>query len=217
MMILLKHLAVIAAVFAPSVIGQGSPDTATEAKAFWEQLDDMPNTLPTPSIKGRFPEAFPEAIPEFLMGTIELEERGKKHKLRDPYKNRQCPNYLHIDLPRQYECHRNNCYRGFLNARDGSYGRHCPAEAFNLCCLWLSANNYCKKWAIKSKDLYKRAPYARSCKDHYDSVRDVVRKIDDICACTVGHKVTVDNGSEYFKLRNKMAGTPICRKAEGPY
>ncbi|KAM0326649.1 hypothetical protein ACHAQA_006518 [Verticillium albo-atrum] len=207
-MVALKHIAALVAIFATSVIAQGGPDTDAEAKAFWEQLDDLPETLSAPSIKGRTPEPVPEAEPEL----VEIEERGDKRKNKDPYKNRQCPNYLYINLPYHYECHRNNCYRGFLNTRDGSDGRHCPAEAFDLCCLWLSANDYAKKWAIKSKYLYEHAPYTRSCKSNYDSVRDVIKKIDDVCACTVGHKVQVDRSSEYFKLRNKKAGEPICRK-----
>jgi hypothetical protein len=91
--------------------------------------------------------------------------------------------------------------------------QHCPSEAFGFCCLWLSAGNYGKKWAVKNEWVFRRAPYAKACNAYGDKPKDVIRKIDDVCGCTIKQKVTIEVGSEYYKLRGKKVDDDICRLA----
>jgi hypothetical protein len=139
------------------------------------------------------------------------EKRGLllRSDMRDPYWGSYC-RAPYTEPPCETKCNRNNCFRGFLNARDGSDGKHCPKEAFAFCCIWNHVNYFHKWIAVKKGYLVKIAPYAKNCKNDGDSVAAVVDKVNDVCGCTLNHEVTIDKTSDYYGLRYYPPYSPKC-------
>jgi len=129
--------------------------------------------------------------------------------LKDPYKGSHCCAPFTLP-PCATNCNRNNCFRAFLNARDGSDGKHCPKEAFGFCCLYNSAPDPIKYWAIATGFIDHIAPYTENCKGDGDSNWDVLKKLNDACGCTLNHEVTVDVTSDYYALRWYKPHNPKC-------
>jgi hypothetical protein len=194
-MVSLKWLFLTAAATV-SVLAQDPPTgDAAEAAAYWEQAESAQLT------GGDSPEK---------RDVVNVKApRNDPVVLKDPYKGSYCwaP---YTAPPCATTCNRNNCYRGFLNARDGSSGKHCPKEAFGFCCAWNFGSDFQKYWYVATGGVYHFAPYAASCKNDGDSTWDVVKKINDVCGCTLNHEATVDVTSAYYGLRRKSPHSPEC-------
>ncbi|KAK3393263.1 hypothetical protein B0H63DRAFT_14834 [Podospora didyma] len=146
-------------------------------------------------------------------------EVSKRHPVeKDPYAGWYCKK----PYPTQWvnpnpSCNANNCYRAFLNARKGSDGFHCPSVAFGYCCQWYSLS-YKEKYYVTEKGiLYKYLPWTDNCgadgpfKKPGD-VKEVIEKIDDVCACTLKHKVRVTLPNDYAALNLLKPNNPVCKQ-----
>ena len=173
----------LAAVAVVGVVASDPSGDDSAAQAFWD------NAASLDAVDGDAPEKR-YAVVHGARGDI----------LKDPYKGSYCK-AKYTKPPCETKCNRNNCFRGFLNARDGSDGKHCPKEAFAFCCIWNFANEWEKYFAIKKGILYKLAPYSKNCKGDKDTWKDVLEKVDDVCGCTLNHEVDVDIKSDYYGLR----------------
>jgi len=132
-----------------------------------------------------------------------------RNYMKDPYAYLWCK-APYTEPPCETKCNRNNCFRAFLNARDGSSGKHCPKEAFGFCCLWNHLKPGFKWYGVKKGLVTKYVPYTANCYGDGDKAWDVVAKIDDVCGCTLNHEVTVDVNSDYYGLRHKKCGDKAC-------
>jgi len=129
--------------------------------------------------------------------------------MKDPYWGLYCP-APYTEPPCETKCNRNNCFRAFLNARDGSDGKHCPKGAFGFCCAWNHANPFYKWLGVQSGLVYKFFPFTDNCKSSGNYASDVVDKLNDVCGCTLNHEVTVDTTSDYYGLRFYQPWNPKC-------
>lgn len=43
-------------------------------------------------------------------------------------------------------------------------------------------------------------------------IKIVIDKIDDVCACTLEHKVRIKSDDPYAKLSNKKVTDPVCKQ-----
>ena len=89
--------------------------------------------------------------------------------------------------------------------------QHCPSEAFAFCCTWNSYDSYTKTLSVTSSALFSLAPWTTNCQDVDGTSADVVKKIDDVCGCTLNHKVALDTTNAYFNFVGKPAGDAACR------
>jgi len=180
----------LTAVSAISVLAQDPTGDASAAQAYW---DDAGATI---AVEGDSPEKI---------------KRTDGGIMKDPYKGLWC-NAKYTEPPCETKCNRNNCFRGLLNARDGSDGKHCPKEAFDFCCKYNKASDWDKFWLIKYGWYWivKYAPYVKNCKSDSDSAYDILLKLNDACGCTLNHEVTIDITNDYYKLRHYPCGSPKC-------
>jgi len=176
-----------------SVLAQDPTGNEAEATTFWESGAQGAEGAPAEKRDFKLPRNDPCPIN------------------KDPYKGFYCRAPYTLP-PCETKCNRNNCFRGFLNARDGSDGKHCPIEAFGFCCLWNWAPPYYKYIGVKKGLVYKFAPYSKNCKNDGDSWGDVVAKINDVCGCTLNHEVYVDicDNKAYWQLRYFWYGNDKC-------
>jgi hypothetical protein len=179
-----------------TVLAQDPPPTGdpVEAAAYWEAATNGQTSAGTPDEKRDFIK-----VP-----------RNDPAVMKDPYKGSYCwaP---YTTPPCATTCNRNNCFRAFLNARDGSDGKHCPKEAFGFCCAWNNAPIFIKYWGIESGAVEYFAPYTKNCKSSGDYTWDVLNKLNDACGCTLNHEVKVDVTSDYYKLRYYDPHSPQCK------
>ncbi|KAH6683619.1 hypothetical protein F5X68DRAFT_263022 [Plectosphaerella plurivora] len=213
-MVLIKNFLAATAIFASATVAIDVPSTDSEAAAFWGQLDTVAST-----------ELLAPIAPATALVAEIIEERGdddygrrpgpRPPKVANPYQGRECPRKLDLEIPKRSNCERNECFNSFLSTQ--KEGRHCPSEAFAFCCLWLSAGGYGKKWAVSNDWIFRRAPYAKACNGYGDRPKDVIRKIDDVCGCTIKQKVTTEVDNEYFKLRERKPDHPTCRRPAPHY
>lgn len=150
-----------------------------------------------------------EGSPDEKRSIVKVPRTDPPAIMKDPYKGSRCTARYTLP-PCKTTCNRNNCFRGFLNARDGSDGKHCPKEAFGFCCKYNSASDWFKFWAIKYGIIEHIAPYTKSCRGDKDSHWDVLKKLNDVCGCTLNHEVTVDVTSDYYDLRWYYPHNPKC-------
>ncbi|KAH8910357.1 hypothetical protein BR93DRAFT_955518 [Coniochaeta sp. PMI_546] len=193
-MVALKWL-LISALTTVSVLAQDPTGDDAEAAAYWgadiaDAVDGTPDEKRDVTIV-KVPRTNPPVV------------------LKDPYKGSYC-RAPYTKPPCETTCNRNNCFRGLLNARDGSDGKHCPKEAFGFCCLYNFASDWQKFWAIKYGIIEHIAPYTANCKGSGDSTLDVLKKLNDACGCTLNHEVKVDTTSDYYKLRYFSPHSPQC-------
>jgi len=129
----------------------------------------------------------------------------------DPYSGFHC--YAPYTLPPcATTCNRNNCFRAFLNARSGSSGKHCPIQAFAVCCVWNWFDDSDKAYAVSSGLLTAIVPWTANCQDSSDTPASVVAKVNDVCGCTLDHEVTLDitANPDYYNLKPLGFFDPNC-------
>ncbi|EON98257.1 hypothetical protein UCRPA7_6218 [Phaeoacremonium minimum UCRPA7] len=192
-MVAFKNLLLIAAAFVGVIAQDDAPEGDTAAaQAYWDQVLAGAETQTGDAVEKR-----------------SLIHAARTVEMKDPYKGSICTAPFTAP-PCETHCTRNNCFRGFLNARDGSSGKHCPKEAFGFCCAWNYAPDFIKWYAVKYDILYAVAPYASSCKSSDDTAWDVVNKVNDVCGCTLNHEVTIDTSNAYYGLRALNPGNSKC-------
>ncbi|RKU46430.1 hypothetical protein DL546_006468 [Coniochaeta pulveracea] len=186
----------LTAAAATSVLAQDPPtgDDAAAA-AYWNEASGADLVDSDPSVAKR----------DATLVHVARTDSGEATK--DPYWGRHCHGKYNFP-PCKTTCNRNNCFRSFLNARDGSDGKHCPKDAFGFCCAWNKADPWTKYWAYISGFLHHIAPYTDNCKNDKDKWYDVIGKIDDVCGCTLAHQVLVTPDNDYLALNYK----PECKK-----
>ncbi|KAK3941805.1 hypothetical protein QBC46DRAFT_406870 [Diplogelasinospora grovesii] len=136
----------------------------------------------------------------------------------NPYECMACNKRWPLNpVPSDPSCSRNNCFRAFPNAREGSDGFHCPSVAFNYCCQWYRLTSPEKMYVVENGLLLKYLPWTDNCGAAGpfacdDDVEDVVTKIDNVCACTLDHKVAVTLPDDYATLSRLSVRDPVCKQ-----
>ncbi|KAK3330001.1 hypothetical protein B0H66DRAFT_527369 [Apodospora peruviana] len=139
----------------------------------------------------------------------------KRHPT-DPYTGWQCAPWWPLQtVPSSPTCSTNNCYRAFLNARKGSDGFHCPSVAYDYCCQWYSLTPSDRALVVEYGNLYHYLPWTGNCGaagpfNTAADVQNVVKKVDDVCACTINHKVLVQGPNDYLSLTPLPLDDPVC-------
>ncbi|KAM7222491.1 hypothetical protein V8F06_001985 [Rhypophila decipiens] len=134
----------------------------------------------------------------------------------DPYAGYTCaPWYPLNPVPENPNCWENNCYRGFINGRQGQEAFHCPSVAFDYCCQWYSLNANDKDYIVRNGVFYFFLPWSSFCgaAGPFSSdaqVNDAITYIDDTCACTLQHKVRVTLPDDYAALNPLSVSDPTC-------
>lgn len=195
-MVSLKGLLLTVAALSVSVLADDPPaptGSVSDAQAYWAAGSDLSVAVDGDAGSSKRSSFSPRNTPLF----------------KDPYQG-LCCKADYDEPPCDSDCNRNNCFREFLDARDGSPGKHCPKEAFAFCCIWNQASVWEKYWAVESGFVYEVAPYSKNCAD--STCWQTVDKIDDVCGCTLHHKVTLDINSEpdYWNLRHYGCGDAHC-------
>jgi hypothetical protein len=95
--------------------------------------------------------------------------------------------------------------------------KHCPSTALDYCCQWYTLRPNEKTYVVTSGVLVHFLPWTANCDaegpfDTPDQIETVVRKVDNICACTLKHQVSVTLPNDYAALTGLPVNDPVCRQ-----